>query len=150
MEEISERVELPRDHWTFGLWFFLIFLNASFALALWGAFDLRTALLDFFICLGFTLWIAEISPLRIVTDGEWIYVGKAKIEKRFIASVEVLNNQQMAAKRTRDANPMAYLALRFWVKEGAVIHLSDSRDVTPYWLVSYSDPELIRNLCRLP
>ena len=150
MENSKARVQLPRNHWTIGLWLFLILLNASFALALWGAFDLRTALLDFLICLGFTLWIAEISPLTISADEDWLYVGKAKIEKKYISAIDPLSAEEMAVKRTRDANPAAYLVLRFWVKEGVVIYLNDSRDVTPYWLVSYKEPELIRNLCRLP
>lgn len=42
----------------------------------------------------------------------------------------------MLAKRTRDADPAAYLAIRFWTPRGVVINIADTRDATPYWLVT--------------
>jgi len=38
--------------------------------------------------------------------------------------------------RTRDADPAAFLAIKFWVSTGVKITLKDQRDPTPYWLVS--------------
>jgi hypothetical protein len=38
--------------------------------------------------------------------------------------------------RGRDADPAAFLALRFWQPHGVRIDIKDDRDPTPYWLVS--------------
>ena len=70
-------------------------------------------------------------PLR-----DWLYAGKAKIEVKYISSIKVLHKAEMAVLRTRDADPDAYLDLRFWVSDGIKIELNDKRDYTPYWLIS--------------
>jgi hypothetical protein len=127
-----------RDSWSTSLWAFLLFMNLSFALALWGAFDIKVATIDFFLTLIVIVSIAQRSPLKIRTDGEWLYIGKARIESKYIASIEVLDGEEMSRLRTRDANPNAYLDLRFWVREGIKIDLNDPRDYTPYWLISTS------------
>lgn len=133
-----------RDRWSVALWSFAIFMNASFALALWGAFDLRAAIVDFILTLVLTLLIAQRTPLVIRVEGDWLYVGKAKIEKKFISTVELLNKDEMSKLRTTDANPNAYLNLRFWVAEGIKIEISDARDYTPYWLVSTKSGSAIK------
>jgi hypothetical protein len=38
--------------------------------------------------------------------------------------------------RSRDANPMAYLGIRFWSSTGVKVELTDKRDKTPYWLIT--------------
>ncbi|NCZ73340.1 MAG: DUF3093 family protein, partial [Actinobacteria bacterium] len=43
--------------------------------------------------------------------------------------------------------PTAHLALRFWVKTGVKITISDHRDPTPYWLLSSrKSDEIVRAL----
>jgi hypothetical protein len=127
-----------RDSWSKALWAFLLFMNLSFALALWGAFDLKVAIIDFLLTFIQIVVIAQRSPLKIRVEGEWLFVGEAKIESKFIASLEVLDAEGMSRLRTRDANPSAYLNLRFWVRDGIKINLNDARDYTPYWLISTS------------
>jgi hypothetical protein len=45
-------------------------------------------------------------------------------------------------------NPLAFLALRFWVKGGIKITLKDPKDPTPYWLVSTKNPEKLRKAIK--
>ena len=111
-------------------------MNASFAIALWGAFDTRTAVIDFLATQFILLTLSERTLLEIRIEGGWLYAGKAKIELKYISSITVLNRAEMAALRTRDANADAYLDLRFWVNQGIKIELNDERDYTPYWLIS--------------
>jgi hypothetical protein len=47
-----------------------------------------------------------------------------------------LTIDQMRLTRGRDADPAAYLALRFWQPRGVKIGVRDQRDATPYWLIS--------------
>ena len=125
-----------RDRWTIWLWAFLVFMNFSFALAIWAAFDTRSAFVDFLLTLLLTIYLSMKTPLRISVEDGWLYIGKAKIELKYIGSIDALGQEAMALARTREANPNAYLALRFWVPRGVKIEIKDSRDYTPYWLIS--------------
>jgi hypothetical protein len=127
-----------RDSWSVALWAFVLFINFSFALALWGAFDTKVATFDFFLTLIVSVEIARRTPLKIRVEGDWLFIGDAKIESKYISGIEVLSGDEMSRLRTQDANPSAYLDLRFWVREGIKINLNDARDYTPYWLISTS------------
>jgi len=84
-----------------------------------------------------------------VDDNE-LRIGRAHIELRYLESVELLTPGQMRLLRTRDADPAAYLAIAFWISSGVKITLKDSRDPTPYWLVSSRKAEeLTRTLYKL-
>ena len=125
-----------RDHWGVGVWLFAVMLDFSFAFALWAAFDTTTALITGGALLLLTIYFSATTPLLIVVSQSDVVVGPARIEKKYIKSVELLNSKSMALRRTREADPRAFLQLRFWVKPGIVIHLNDDRDPHPYWLVS--------------
>ena len=133
-----------RDPWSAALWAFLLFMNLSFALALWAAFDTKVATIDFILTLLVTVVVAQKTPLTIRVEGNWLFIGKAKIESQYISSIELLDSNQMSHQRTRGANPNAYLDLRFWVRDGIKINLSDERDYTPYWLISTSHGDEIK------
>jgi Protein of unknown function (DUF3093) len=111
-------------------------MNLSFALALWAAFDTQTAIVDFLITLALFLFLAQKTPLRISVDQDWLFVGKAKIETKYISSIKVLGKSEIALLRTGQANTDAYLDLRFWVPVGIKVEIDDARDYTPYWLIS--------------
>jgi len=63
-------------------------------------------------------------------------VGPAHIELQYIGEVTELDSAAMRNLRTRDANPMAYLGIRFWSSTGVKVELTDKRDETPYWLIT--------------
>jgi hypothetical protein len=52
----------------------------------------------------------------------------------------------MRLLRTRDADPAAYLAIKFWVPRGVKIVVEDQRDPTPYWLITSKRGEEIAAL----
>ena len=82
------------------------------------------------------LALAESTPLEISYNENSLHVGKARIEREFIRSVEVLDAESMRKIRGPLADPACYMALRFWVSTGVKITLNDPKDPTPYWLVS--------------
>lgn len=123
-------------------------MNLSFALALWAAFDTRAAVIDFLITLGLTIYLAQSTLLTISLENDWLYVGGAKIESKFIESIDVLDKSEISLLRTQHADPNAYLDLRFWVPRGIKINLNDSRDYTPYWLVSTNNGAKIKEALR--
>ena len=87
--------------------------------------------------------------LVITVDDQELRINRAHIELKYLGDIETLNRDQMRLLRTRDADPAAFLAIKFWITTGVKITLNDKRDSTPYWLVSCRNmEELKRILCR--
>ena len=83
---------------------------------------------------------------EITFDGEVLRIDKANIELNYLGKVTVLDKTAMRLLRTRDADPAAYLAIKFWEPRGLRIELNDSREKTPYWLVTSKRGEEIAAL----
>jgi hypothetical protein len=83
------------------------------------------------------------SEVRVIEDE--LVIGKAHIGVKFLADVEILNKDAMSLLRTRDADPAAFLAIKFWISTGVKITLKDQRDPTPYWLVSCKKGKELKN-----
>ena len=122
---------------------FIAFLFASLVFSIWAAFDLRATLVSSGICLALFLFVALRLPMVISVDSE-LKIDEAHLEKKYIKSVEVLDENQMQKLRTRDADPAAFLAFRFWLSRGIKVTLNDPRDPTPYWLVSCKKGEELK------
>ena len=76
------------------------------------------------------------SALTIEVDEKELRVGAARIEHAYIGDAIALTPVEMKSIRTRDADPSAYLAIRFWTSNGLKLKISDPRDTTPYWLIT--------------
>jgi hypothetical protein len=115
---------------------FIYFLALSLVIAIWASLTNTIAAITFITLTIATIVIYFRSALRIEVDENELKVGKAHISLKHLGAVQVLTDKQMLAKRTRDADPAAYLAIRFWTPRGIVIDIADNRDATPYWLVT--------------
>ena len=111
------------------------FFFGSCVFAIWAAFDIRATALSSALSAVALIWIWRASPLRISIEEE-LRVGMAHLEYDYIERVVIVDATAMKALRTRDADPAAFLALRFWCPTGMKITLNDKRDSTPYWLIS--------------
>ena len=132
----NSKIFRERSPWPFWLWSFLLFLAATLALAFYAALGTRWGELTGLIQLLGLLFISQRTPLEIqVSEGE-LRVGSAHIERRFLGLVEALNAEQMRQWRGPLADPAAFMALRFWIATGVKIEINDSKDPTPYWLIS--------------
>lgn len=127
----SETVKPP-----FWLLAFIFFLLASIALSIWAAFDNRSGLIALILAVIALPVINKAMLLRISVDQNELRVGRAHIERSYLGSAHVLTIDEMRLTRGRNADPAAYLALRFWQPRGVKIEVRDSRDSTPYWLIS--------------
>lgn len=120
---------------------FVYFLFLSIVLSLWAALGNSSALISFTLL---TLWIVALyfrTALTIEVDEKYLRVGKAKIEHLYIGEVSALSTAELRLVRTRDADPSAFLAIRFWSGKAVKIEVKDSRDATPYWLISSKNPQ---------
>lgn len=115
---------------------FIYFLFLSLVIALWAAFDTRVTFIAFLISTIAVGYIAFAWRSTIKLTGEELMIDRAHIERRYIGKVTPLDQDQMRLLRTRDADPSAFLALKFWAPRGVRIEISDPRDPTPYWLIT--------------
>ena len=115
---------------------FIFFLLASVALSIWAAFDNLAGLITLVLSLVALPIINNAVLLRIVVTQTDLRVGRAHIKRAYLGQTTALDVERMRLTRGRDADPSAYLALRFWQPRGVKIEVKDGRDPTPYWLVS--------------
>ena len=103
---------------------------------MWAALGNTPALVTFSLL---TIWLVYLyfkTGLKIEVDQTHLRVGNAAIEHIYIGEVKVLSPAQVKLIRTRDADPMAYLAIRFWSSKAVKVQVLDVRDKTPYWLIT--------------
>ena len=120
------------------LWLLAIvyFFMLSLVISIWAALGNTSALIALVLVSAALVWIYSATALTIEVDDKDLRVGKAKISLSFIGDCKDLDNAAIRQLRTRDADPNAYLAIRFWSPRGVQISINDTRDVTPYWLIS--------------
>lgn len=130
---------------------FIYFLFLSIVLSVWAALDNRATLITLALSTIALIWIAFSMTSELTFDGKVLTIDKANIEVNYLGKATVLDKTAMRLLRTRDADPAAYLAIKFWEPCGLRIDLNDSRDRTPYWLVtSKRGEELAALLNREP
>ena len=125
---------------------FIYFLLLSVVLSVWAAFDNRATLITLAISTLTLIWIAFAMRTVITFDGQLLRIDKAKIEIKYLGKVTLLDKTAMRLLRTRDADPAAFLAIKFWEPTGLRIDLNDPRDRTPYWLITSKRGEEIAAL----
>jgi hypothetical protein len=128
---------------------FIYFMFLSLVVAVWAALGNRSALAALISTTVLIIVISIRARSHIsITEAELV-IDNAHIEKKYCGEVTVLDRDAMRLMRTRDADPAAFLAIKFWISTGVKIAIVDDRDPTPYWLVSSKKAEeLKRTLYR--
>ena len=129
--------------WVLG---FIYFLLLSLVIALWAAFDNTVAFTSFLAATIAIIYLASAMRSTITFDGEELRIDRAHIESKYLGKVTILDSEAMRLLRTRDADPAAYLAIKFWTPTGIKIEVIDPRDPTPYWLITSKRGEEIAAL----
>ena len=120
----------------FWLLAFIFFLLGSFALSIWAAFDNPAGTISLLIGVMLLALIERAMRMRIVLSEHELQIGNAHIDRAYLGEITELATDEMHLIRGRNADPAAFLALRFWEPHGVKIMVKDSRDATPYWLIS--------------
>ena len=119
----------------------MVGLDLSIVIAVWAGLGNTSALIAAMISSAFTAYLYSISTLRISVERDSYSVGRATIEKKYLGDIRVLTAEEFRFLRGPGINPGAFHAFRFWIKRGLKVEIKDSRDPTPYWLVSSKRPE---------
>ena len=114
----------------------IYFFFLSFVLSVWAALGNSAALVTFLVLSALLVLISIRTRLIIQVDHSELMVGRAHIELNYVGEVTELDSAAMKAIRSRDANPIAFLAIRFWSSTGVKVEVNDERDETPYWLIT--------------
>jgi hypothetical protein len=126
--------------WPISVWSLYVALCATITFSVWAALGNVAAIAaSIFQFILLVLWSIRNSlsiDIETIDRQHHLHVDGAHLPLTLIKEITVLDPSEMSRMRTRDANPRAYLALRFWVKTGVKIELADPADPTPYWLIS--------------
>ena len=120
------------------LWLLAIvyFFMLTLVISLWAALGNDAALISLVVVTAALVWIYSATALKIEVDEKELRVGKAHIALGFIGDSVNLDNEAIKLIRTRDADPRAFLAIRFWAQQGVQVEIKDKNDPPPYWLIS--------------
>jgi len=129
---------------------FIYFLFLSFALSVWAALGNLPGIASLLVLTLLLGVIAQRVTMAIIISESELTIGRAHIELRYLGEVQELNAQEMRLTRGRNADPAAFLAIRFWQDKGVKITINDDRDPTPYWLVSTKRAEEIKRTLYIP
>lgn len=138
-----EQIGLP-------LWLmsFITFLFLSLDIAIWAALGNSAVVISLLASVVAIFIIWRSSPLQISVDDEWLIAGRARIERRYVGQVSALERDEYFLTRGRNADPASFLALRFWINRGVKVELTDTRDATPYWLISSKNPSALKEALK--
>ena len=125
---------------------FIYFLFLSLVIAIWAAFDNSVTLIAFIAATIAIIYIAFAMRSTITFDGKELRIDRAHIDIKYLGDATILDSSAMHLLRTRDADPAAYLAIKFWMPKGIKITVVDPRDPTPYWLITSKRGEEIAAL----
>lgn len=125
------------------LWLLAIiyFFFLSLVISIWAALGNNSAIVSLVVLSLTLITIYLKSGLAIEVDENELRVGGAHLPREYFGNIVALDNQQLRIVRTRDADPAAFLAIRFWSPKAVQVYVNDARDKTPYWLISTSQPE---------
>ena len=91
----------------------------------------------------FSVWIRFALSKRIVVTKRELIVGKARIPRKVLGQVTVIEKSEQFAEKGPKLDARAYVALK--ALDGLVkIENTDAADPTPYILVSTRRPEQLR------
>jgi len=132
--------------WLLGLIYFFLL---SLVLSIWAALGDATALVSFIAVTALLVFIALKTAMIIEVDAHELRVGRAHIALEYLGTAQSLESHAVRMLRTRDADPAAFLGIRFWSSTGVRVEILDSRDATPYWLItSNNGDELVKALIK--
>ncbi len=130
-----ERLTVPLAWWVLAALFALSML-AAVGLYLGPVWGVGAFVASLAVPAGLFLSTAEV----IEVDADELRVGRAVIERSYIARCRALDVSATDARGGVDADARAHLVLKPYVRTAVEVELADPADPVPYWLVSTRRP----------
>jgi len=124
------------------IYFFLL----SLVLSVWAALGDKAALASLIATSALLVLIAIKSAMVIEINEHELRIGRAHIDLEFLKNAQSLTSIHVRNLRTRDADPAAFLAIRFWSSTGVRVDINDPQDATPYWLITSNNGEALAKI----
>jgi hypothetical protein len=108
-----------------------------------GAFALRKPI---WYVLAAVIAVAALALLgririRVYAEPAELHVDDARLPLSVVSGVESVEPAQLRNLLGREADPLAFVIARPWLKRAVRIDLDDPADPTPYWVVSTRHPD---------
>ena len=100
------------------------------------------------VVVGLLLWLASVgflwfsAPVLLITGRE-LQAGRARLEHPYIDRIEQVTRDMARDEKGILLDARAHLVIRPWITTAVKVYLNDSRDPTPYWLVSTRKPQTV-------
>lgn len=108
--------------------------SLSIALVPRVGWPLGVLLLIVMTLIAIRLWLSFQSHVSITEN--FVHVGKAKLERHFIADATLLNREEFLQRIRTGASPTDYFALRRLDYGGIVLGNTDVSDPFKHWVIS--------------
>ncbi len=131
-----ERLVVPWWAWPVGVAFGAI-LGIELTL---GAPGLRAAAVAAGAALA-VLALIWLGRIRVRVDNAHLRVDDANLPREFITGAYAVDAEERRALLGVEADPLAFVILRPWVRGTVRVDLDDPADPTPYWLISSRHPD---------
>jgi hypothetical protein len=105
-----------------------------------GAFALRNPITYAAAALLALAGVLALNRIRIAVDQRELAVDDARLPLSAIGEVTVIDVEARRDLLGQDADPLAFVIQRPWIRGGVRIDLDDPDDPTPYWYVSSRRP----------
>lgn len=123
-------------------WLLMFALAAVFGIAFGAALGAAVGWFTFLVLLVLIVTLALLTSPSIEVTDEELRVGRARLPRRSVATVEALDADGARDARGPRADARQYLVLRSTTASTAVrIVLDDREDPHPSWLVSSRHPQ---------
>lgn len=134
--------------WPLRVWLLVFSLGLAIVISIGVVLSDVLLLISLAITFLAILFFGYKSRLVIEVSRDQLVAGRARIDRIYLGEIEVLDQKAMKFEMGAGIDPRAFFAIRFWVKAGVKVMLNDSRDPTPYWLISSRNPEAIKRALK--
>lgn len=130
-----ERLTVPVAWWVLAA-LFAVAMLAAFGFYLGPVWGIGVAALSMAVAaLVFTT-----MAVVVAVDATELRVGRAVVERSYLASVEALDRATTDRRAGVEADARAHLVLKPYIRTSVELVLDDPDDPVPYWLVSTRHP----------
>ncbi len=135
----SERLTAPASWWLGALTFAVIWGWILLVATTWTTASITTILVA---ALGLYA-VRQFGAVRVTVEPGGLRAGPAYLDAEHVGTVELLHREDYRRRLGVDADARAFLVTRPYLDRGVLVHVADSSDPTPYWLISSRNPQAL-------